>query len=119
MKKLVAIFVISSLMSLAACIGQYNKGQSGAVTGGVGGAVVGQAIGRSIEATLMSMAVGTMLGDIVGKEMEQDRKQLNQVYERGVWGSRVAGRIPILEMRIRLRRNPQFKAHPVPVGKQK
>lgn len=88
MKKVSAIFVVLTMMvSLASCAGEFNRGQSGAVIGGAGGAVVGQAIGRSTEATLIGLAVGTMLGYIVGNEMDkQDRQQLNQVYERGVSG---------------------------------
>lgn len=96
MKKLVAVFVVSSLMvALASCTGQYNRGQSGAVMGAAGGAVVGQAIGRSMEATLIGVAVGTMLGYIVGNEMDKnDRQQLNQVYERGVSGQQSSWQNP-------------------------
>ena len=88
MKKMGAVFVVLTMMvSLVSCTGQYNRGQSGAVMGGAGGAVIGQAIGRSTEATLIGLAVGTMLGYIVGNEMDkQDRQQLNYVYESGVSG---------------------------------
>jgi len=88
MNKVCAFFVVLTMMvSLASCAGEYNRGQSGAVMGGAGGALIGQAIGRSTEATLIGLAVGTMLGYIVGNEMDkQDRQQLNYVYERGVSG---------------------------------
>ena len=96
MKKMGAVFVVVTMMvSLVSCTGQYNRGQSGAVMGGAGGAVVGQAIGRSTEATLIGLAVGTMLGYIVGNEMDkQDRQQLNQVYERGVSGQQSSWQNP-------------------------
>ena len=79
MRKTLSIFLVLSLLVSCSAIQNMNKQQQGTVAGTAGGALLGAAVsGGSIWGILAGAAVGGVAGNLIGKNMDNQAKELTQ-----------------------------------------
>jgi len=71
MKKIIAVIVLTALISGCASWDNMSKTQKGAVIGAGSGALIGTAVSRDAKGALIGGAAGAVGGGVIGHQMDK------------------------------------------------